>query len=69
MATKFHIQDIVRFPRRYDHLNREMPIVTGEIVSFANLRDAEGPYQSCNIDVGGRVVRGINSRNLKRVEA
>lgn len=68
MATKFHIQDVVRI-HADRHMRRELDLMVGTIVSCSNHSDDDGPYQLVNIDVGRQVVRGINSRNLKRIDA
>jgi hypothetical protein len=67
---KYHIQDRVQIGR-YEHLGT-LQGATGQIVSFANKVDGNGPYQSCNIirQVDDRVERlpCIDSRVLKKVE-
>jgi len=65
MSTKFHIHDIVRIVG--ETLRPKLNGLNGVIVSFSNHLDADGPYQAVNIDIAGEVVRGISSRNLKRV--
>lgn len=64
--TKFYIQDVVRIIG--ETVRPKLNGYSGVIVSFSNHRDADGSFQLVNIDVAGQVVRGISSRNIKRIE-